>query len=75
MTMNDDAVITDLKRFITATVRQEIAGLRAEMNAGFAKVDQRFDDQDAKLTTIADAHAEVLEDHDQRLAKLEARTA
>jgi hypothetical protein len=81
--MNED-VIADLKQSMVGTVRQELSGvatkddlqavkdevvgLRSEMN-------QRFDDQDAKLETIADAHAETLADREQRLSHLEHQAA
>lgn len=49
-----------------ADVRGEVTSLRSEMN-------QRFDDLDLQVKTIADAHAEMLDDHDQRLTRLEHR--
>ena len=48
-----------------SVVAVEFTDLRGEMNT-------RFDDLDAKVDTIADAHSEALADHDRRLAKLEA---
>jgi hypothetical protein len=78
--MQDD-VIADLKQFIAATVSQATAelvtnqkleqsleGLRSDM-------DKRFDDLEAKVDAIADAHAETLGDHEQRLKRLEQRAA
>jgi len=59
-----------------------LVSLRAEMEAGFAHVDKRFndvdarfDDMDEKLNTIADAHAEWLADHENRIKALEKQAA
>jgi len=84
----DEDVISDLKQFIAATVSQatahlaskddlrvEINGLQGRVDGLRGEINRRFDDQDAKLTTIADAHAETLEDHEQRISNLEHRTA
>ncbi|HEY4160472.1 MAG TPA: hypothetical protein VGM08_00235 [Candidatus Saccharimonadales bacterium] len=60
----------------------QIGGLRSEMNAKFTEMDKRFmaidgrfDDLDAKLEAIADAQAEALQDHEQRIARLESQAA
>jgi hypothetical protein len=80
----DEDTIADLKQFIAATVKQATADLatKDEMDVRFAKVDARFDDMDKrfdelnlKVDTIADAQAETLEDHEQRIPRLEPRTA
>jgi len=82
----DEDTLADFKQFIAATVSQEIASLRSDMDARFDEVDakftamdkrfsSRFDDMDAKLETIADAQAETLQDHEQRLTRLESQAA
>lgn len=97
----NEAIITDLKQFITATVTQatsdmatkdDIAGLGARITGldqrvtgldqsmtglgqRMSALERRFDDFDLKLDTIADAHAETLENHEHRLAKLEQKAA
>lgn len=74
--MNEDA-ITDLKQFIVTTIRQELSsvGTKDDLAALRGEMNQRFDDQDAKLNIIADAHAETLENHEQRISDLEHQAA
>lgn len=80
--MNED-IINDLKQFIAATVSQAFSQLptREELEGRFGTIDQRFDslekrmdkrfdDLDLKFSTIADAHAEMLDDHENRIKKL-----
>lgn len=82
----DQTIIDDFKQFIQATVSQATADLatKAELAELATKQDladfesrtnQRFDDLDLKLSTVADAHSETLEDHEQRLTKLEHHKA
>jgi hypothetical protein len=86
----DEDVITDLKQFITATVSQQLAGvatkddlknlatkddvaeLRTEMNQRFSEVQSSIGEA---LSTSNDAVGTQLEDHEQRLVKLESKTA
>jgi hypothetical protein len=83
--MNED-LINDLKQFIAATVSQATAELASKEDletlasksnlAGLEhRIYERFDDLDSKVTTIADAQAEALEDHEQRIGRLESGTA
>jgi hypothetical protein len=65
--MNDET-IEDLKQFIQATISQATAGLATQ-----AEMLRRFDELDQKVTAIADAHAESLEDLDSRLGRVETR--
>lgn len=76
--MNED-IINDLKQFISATVSQATAHLATKddlenLESRFSqlehRMDKRFDDLDLKFSTIADAHAEMPEDHDNRIKKL-----
>jgi hypothetical protein len=83
--MNDE-LIEDLKQFIAATVSQATADMamkddlqnlvtKADLQHLAATMESRFDELTVKVDTIADAHAETLEDHDQRLGRLEQRAA
>ena len=69
--MNED-VITDLKQFIAATIRQKLSGfatkddlkslatksdLDTQIKGLRSEMNTRFDDMDAKLDAIADAYA------------------
>lgn len=82
--MNDKA-IQDLKQFIAATVSQEFSGLKedvSELKDDMKKVKSdlkslahRIDDMDAKLDTVIEASGEQLDDHENRISKLEAKTA
>jgi hypothetical protein len=57
------------KRFAQMDNRFDKVDLR------FNKIDKHIDELGLKLTTIADAHSEDLDEHDKRLIKLEPRTA
>jgi len=85
--MNDDLIV-DLKQFITATVQQatadlatkedlssEIGAVRSEIGTLRSEMCASFDSLELKLETIADAQAEQLDDHEQRLVRLERHTA
>jgi methyl-accepting chemotaxis protein len=86
LTHMNDGVIQDLKQFIAATVRQEISGLaedvsglkqdmaflRQEVQETRDTLSSKIEDVDAKLDTVIEATGEQLEDHGQRIAKLEA---
>lgn len=86
--MNDD-IITDLKQFISATVRQEGSSFKSELRdfrdefKDFKKeirgemklVNTNLNDIDAKLDTVIEAIGDQFEDHDQRITKLEAKAA
>jgi uncharacterized protein involved in exopolysaccharide biosynthesis len=84
--MTSEEMIADLKQFITATVSQEVAGLRTELKADIAEVRNDVKALDQKLGTIQDAIADTLthttettdatlQDHEQRLRTLEHRAA
>lgn len=53
--MNED-VIADLKQFITATVSQQISGLRNDMDQGFDglrnEMNHRFDEVDRRFQRV-----------------------
>ena len=75
--MNDDT-IADLKQFIAATVTQAVAPLSADLSilkGDMVIVKQELRDVNLRLDTIADALAEQLDDHEQRLVRLEHRPA
>lgn len=72
--MNEE-LINDLKQFISATVSQATAELGQQVDARFDEVNTRLDDLDSKVTAIADAQAETLEEHEQRISRLETGTA
>lgn len=96
--MTNEELFTDLKQFIQATVRQEIAPLAeridkmdarlGKMDTRMDKMDARFDHLDAKLDQIQEGIADTLtkaieavdttkqvQDHEQRLRRLEQHTA
>ncbi len=77
---NDD--IQDLKQFIEATISQQLTMQTSEIVDHLKKHDQQFKEQDEKLDEILTAvgeslhHQDVrLNDHDDRLRKLERTTA
>jgi hypothetical protein len=87
--MNDD-VIQDLKQFIATTVSQQLSSVHTEIKQLDDKLTARIDDLDTKLTAriddlsasvaeAMDTHGEVTEaqlsDHEQRITKLETKTA
>jgi hypothetical protein len=90
MAMNDD-LITDLKQFIAATVSQATSDLatkeelkslatKEELKSlatkeDLHKLEQKIDDIDLKIDTIADTLNGQLNDHDTRITKLEQQTA
>lgn len=79
--MNDD-VIDDLKHFITVTVSQQISGLEQKVDGLERRINARFDENDEKLNEILDVLGqnqiqadERLDDHEQRIVKLERKAA
>jgi LPS O-antigen subunit length determinant protein (WzzB/FepE family) len=87
--MNED-VVADLKQFIAATVSQQSAGLRADLQVDLQKLEdkiQRLDDKlTAKIDDLSASVAEALDiqaestssqfdDHEHRITRLEAKTA
>lgn len=81
----NEADITDLKQFITATVSQQLASVVQELTAQTQtmsrqlnqKIDERIDEVldvigDA-LEAANDASHEQLKDHEHRIARLESR--
>lgn len=82
--MTNEEMFEDLKQFIEATVSQSEKRIRADMatKEDLGKVNQRFDEVDLKLDTIANAVGEVAEpleqghrDHEHRIQRLERRAA
>jgi hypothetical protein len=85
--MNEE-IINDLKQFIVATVTQSTSHLATKEDIAnmatkddianmatkddIAVLNQRFDDMDLKMDTIADALAEDIADHEQRISKFES---
>ena len=80
----------DMKQYISAEVYQQVHGvvndavdgLRQEMNERFDRVDERFEEQDEKLDEIMNAvgedlakHTAKLDDHGERLVRLERKAA
>jgi hypothetical protein len=41
--MTNEELFTDLKQFISATVSQEVDGLRTELKADIARLDEKLD--------------------------------
>lgn len=89
MSMTNEELFTDLKQFIAATVSQEVDGLRKEIKADIKQLDEKLSADikrlDEKLDAIQDAIAETLthatepldatvQDHEQRLRRLEQRS-
>lgn len=81
--MTDD-IIDDLKQFIEATVSQglanvatkdDISALDSKIVALDVNVNGRLDEVNLRLDTIADAQAEMLHDHEERITRLETRAA
>lgn len=79
--MTNEELIADLKQFIVATVSQQLAdvatkddikeavsSLRTEIKADIRALDD-------KLDTIQDAIADVVEDHEKRITRLEQQRA
>jgi rRNA-processing protein FCF1 len=77
--MTNEELLNDLKQFITATVSQEVDGLRKELKADIKALDQKLDAiQDAIAETLTHATEPLdatLQDHEQRLHRLEHRSA
>ena len=86
--MTNEEMLQDLKQFITATVSQQmanvatkddIADLRAELKADIAALNDKVDlvqDAIAEVVTHTDAVVKAtLDDHEQRLRRLERHTA
>lgn len=84
--MTNEEMITDLKQFIEVTVHQQLAmqlgDFRDAINEKFENIDKKFEDVVEKLDEIMTAvgeslhHQDVrLNDHDDRLRKLERTVA
>lgn len=86
--MTNEELFQDLKQFITATVSQEVDGLRKELKTDIANLRTDIIRLDTKLNTIQDAIADTLtqvtealdvteqvHDHEQRLRRLEHQSA
>jgi hypothetical protein len=84
--MTNEELLNDLKQFIEATISQQMAGFATKDDlANFATKDD-IKALDEKLDTVQDAIAETvtqalepidttLQDHEQRLGRLERRSA
>ncbi len=83
--MTNEELFTDLKQFIEATVSQQTAQLDGRIDGidqrmdrfdqRMDRFDQRFDTLDEKIDTIHDAVADTVQDHEQRLGRLEQQIA
>lgn len=86
----DEDVIADLRQFITATITQQSAGLRgdivdsvrediAALHEDITKIDSKLDDLSISVTEAMDnfdqATETQLNNHEQRITRLEAKTA
>ena len=73
VTLRDDIRAIDVKIDTQAGVlRAEIAEVRADMNEGFARVDDRFAEVNAVLLDHTDRLARIETGHGERLARIEA---
>lgn len=76
--MNDDT-ISDLKQFISATVSQEVAGLRSDIGSDIKNLDDKIstkiDDLSLSVSDAIDVSNETtdtqLKDHEKRITRLE----
>jgi hypothetical protein len=86
--MTTEELFTDLKQFITATISQEmahvatkddLADLQAELKADIKGLDEKLDAvQNAiveTLTHTTETFDATIQDHEQRLRRLEHRAA
>jgi hypothetical protein len=77
--MTNEELYNDLKQFIAATVSQEVDGLRKELRADIKALDKKLDTvQDAIAETLTHATEPLdatVQDHEQRLRRLEHRSA
>jgi hypothetical protein len=80
--MTNEELFTDLKQFIEATVSQQTAHLDSRADGLEQRIDHveqnlgaRIDTLDEKIDTIQDAIADTVQDHEQRLRRLETKTA
>lgn len=88
----NDAIIDDLKQFIsaailqsTAEIREDIADLKgdvsdlktdvSELKTDVAQLKIKVSDMDIKLDAVMEATGERFADHEQRITRLETRTA
>ncbi len=73
-----DPIVTTVKQSVNQAVEEAVAPLREEMRQGFAKVGadldahrqetkEGFDEVNMRLGTVADAHAEQLEEYGREL--------
>jgi predicted transcriptional regulator len=84
--MTNEDIIQDLKQFIAATVSQSEERINANLKGVKTELESRISDLDAKVDTIHDAVADAIsqsnestdaaiQDHEQRLRRLEQRPA
>lgn len=78
--MTNEELFADLKQFIEATVSQQAAHLDSRIDGLEQRIDRveqslsgRIDSLDEKIDVIQDAVADTVQDHDQRLRRLERK--
>lgn len=72
----DDDQFDDLKQFITATVSQATADMATKediklLKSDISRLEVKIDNIDLKVDTISDTLNDRLNNHDNRLTKLE----
>lgn len=79
--MTNEELFTDLKQFIEATMSQQTAHLatKDDLDSKIEDLERRLtakiDNLEEKLDTVQDAIADTVQDHEQRLHRLEKRAA
>ena len=82
--MTNEELFTDLKQFIEATVSQQIAhlaskddleGVKQQISDVEQRLNVRIDTIDEKIDVIHNAIGETVQDHEQRLRRLETKAA
>lgn len=75
----DEAVLTDLKQFITAIVSQQTSQLNQKFDALEHRLDKKIDDLSASVADALHRSNEAIElwrkDHEQRITYLERKTS
>ncbi len=86
--MTNEQLFDDLKQFILATVTQATSGMATKDDISnmatkddvadmatkndIAELKSQINDMDLKISTIAEAHSELFDDHEIRLLRLES---
>jgi hypothetical protein len=84
--MTNEEMIQDLKQFIAATVSQSEERISGNLKSVKTELEERISDLESKVDTIHDAVADTfsqtheatdatIQDHEQRLRRLEQRAA